>query len=499
MSIAEQDLAVVQQETLESLNPATGEVVATFPIAGPDEVRAAVARAREASAWWQGLGFAERKRRLLAFKGVLARRSEELADLVRRENGKPFADGMIEIITAIDHLDWAAKNAERVMGLRRVKSSLNLINHAAYVEEQPLGVIGIIGPWNYPVHTPMGSISYALAAGNAIVYKPSEYTPAIGQWLTDAFASVVAEQPVFQIIHGYGQTGAALCTSGVNKIAFTGSARTGRKIMAACADSLTPVLMELGGKDALIVDEDADVEAAADAAVWGALQNAGQACVSVERAYVHEKVYDQFVEHVVSIAGKLRAGDDPLADIGPITMPSQIGIIQEHLDEAFAKGARALVGGPDAVHAPYVDPVVLVDVPEDALILREETFGPVLPIVRVSEADDAVRKANDTAYGLGNSVWGKRNAMDIARRLRSGMVAVNGIVTYAGMPALPFGGIGESGFGRIHGEDGLKEFTLTHAITKERFGLPMKLLSFQRPAKAMDQVVKLTKLMHGRS
>jgi acyl-CoA reductase-like NAD-dependent aldehyde dehydrogenase len=499
MAIAEQDLAVIKQEQLQSLNPATGEVVATFPIAGPDEVRAAVERARAAAAWWQGLGFAERRRRLLAFKGVVARRSEELADLVRRENGKPVVDAMIETVTAIDHLDWAAKNAERIMSLRKMKSSLNLINHAAFVEELPLDVIGVIGPWNYPVHTPMGSITYALAAGNAVVYKPSEYTPAIGQWLCDAFASVVSEQPVFQIVHGYGQTGAALCTSGVNKIAFTGSARTGRKIMAACADSLTPVLMELGGKDALIVDDDANVEAAADAAVWGAMQNAGQACVSVERAYVHEKVYDQFVNEAVRIASGLRAGDDPLADLGPITMPGQIDIIKAHLDDAFARGAKALVGGPDSVHAPYVDPVVLVDVPEDALILKEETFGPVLPIVKVRDADDAVAKANNTAYGLGNTVWGKKRAMDIARRLRSGMVAVNGIVTYAGMPSLPFGGIGESGFGRIHGEDGLKEFTLTHAITKERFTVPLKLLSFQRPAKALGQVTKLTKLVHGRS
>jgi len=499
MAIAEQDLAVVKQETLQSLNPATGEVVATFPIAGPDEVQAAVARARIAAAWWRDLGYGERKRRLLAFKGVVARRSEELADLVRRENGKPIADGMIEIVTAIDHLDWAAKHAEKIMGLRKMRSSINLINHAAYIEEQPLGVIGVIGPWNYPVHTPMGSITYALAAGNAVVYKPSEYTPAIGQWLVDAFATVVDEQPVLQIVHGYGATGAALSTSGVNKIAFTGSARTGRKIMAACADSLTPVLMELGGKDALIVDEDADVEAAADAAVWGAIQNAGQACVSVERAYVHEKVYDRFVEEVVRIATPLRAGDDPLADIGPITMPSQIDIIDSHLKDAFAKGAKALVGGPDAVHAPYVDPVVLVDVPSDALILKDETFGPVLPIQKVASAEEALALANDTAYGLGNSVWGKKRAMDIARRLRSGMVSVNGIVTYAGMPTLPFGGIGESGFGRIHGEDGLKEFTLTHAITKERLKLPMKLLSFQRPAKALAQVTKMTKFMHGRS
>lgn len=498
MSIAEDELAVTRA-TFDSLNPATGEVVASFPIAGPDEVRAAVERARVAAAWWAGIGFDERKRRLLAFKGVMARRAEELCDLLRRENGKPVADGMIELLAAIDHLDWAARKAGKVLGFRKVPSSLSLKNHAAYLEYQPLGVIGVIGPWNYPVHTPLGSISYALAAGNAVVYKPSEYTPAVGQWLVDAFASVVPEQPVVQIVHGSGETGAALCRSSVDKLAFTGSARTGRRVMAACAETLTPVLMECGGKDAMIVADDADLDAAADGAVWGGLQNAGQACVSVERVYVADSVYEPFVAKVTAIASTLRAGDDAKADIGPITMPGQLDVIREHLDDAFQRGARAVVGGADAVRAPYVDPVVLVDVPREALVLREETFGPVLPIVRVRDVDEAIQAANDTAYGLGNAVFSKRHGLEIARKLRSGMVSVNSVAIFAGMPTLPFGGRGESGFGSIHGEDGLKGFTAPHALTRQRFPLKFAaLMSFQRPEGLVERLGKMTRMLHGR-
>lgn len=497
MAIAEDELSVTRA-TFDSLNPATGEVVGAFPVAGEAEVRAAVDRARTAAAWWVGIGAAERKRRLLSFKAIMAKKLPELAELMRRENGKPIADGTLEIAVAIDHLDWAARHANKLLGLKKRSSTISLINHAGYVEYVPLGVVGVIGPWNYPVHTPLGSISYALAAGNAVVYKPSEYTPAIGQWLVDAFGTVVPEYPVLQIVHGYGDTGAALCRSGVDKLAFTGSARTGRKVMAACAENLTPVLMECGGKDALIVAEDADADAAADAAVWGGLQNAGQACVGIERVFVAEPVYDAFVAKVTELAKQVRAGDDARAHIGPITMPSQLDIISDHLADAFARGGKALVGGPDAVKGAFVDPVVLVDLPADAKVMHEETFGPVLPIVKVRDADEAVARANETNYGLGNAVFSRKRGMELARRLRSGMVSVNSVLTFAGMPSLPFGGIGESGFGSIHGEDGLKEFTRPHAITRQRFKPLMALMSFQRPEKAVNQVTKLIGFLHGR-
>jgi acyl-CoA reductase-like NAD-dependent aldehyde dehydrogenase len=284
----------------------------------------------------------------------------------------------------------------------------------------------------------------------------------------------------------------------VNKIAFTGSAPTGKKVMAACAETLTPVLMELGGKDALIVTDDADIDEAATAAVWGSMQNAGQACISVERVYATEGVYDRLVERIIEVASKVKAGSEEDSDIGPITMPRQKDIIAAHLDDAFKRGARAVVGGPDAIHGAFVDPVVLVDVPEDSSAVQQETFGPTLPVMKVRDVDEAIEKANATPYGLASAVFAKKRALDIASRLRAGMTSINSVAAYAGVASLPFGGVGDSGFGRIHGADGLREFTRAHAITKKRFNAPLDIMTFDRNPKLIPRVTRLIKLLHGR-
>src|SRR3954453_17334171 len=337
-------------QTFDSVAPATGEVVATLPVHDEGEVRAAVQRARKASQWWGELGFDERAKRLRAYAGVLTRRRDELLGLISRENGKPRVDALIEHTLVLEHIDWAAKKAPRVMKPRKVPGSLMLANIQPILEYQPLGVVGVIGPWNYPLFTPMGSIAYALAAGNAVVFKPSEYTPAVGVWLADAFREVVPEQPVFQVVTGFGETGAALCRAGVDKIAFTGSAPTGRKIMAACAETLTPVLLELGGKDAMLVDTDADIKSAAAAALWGGCANAGQTCIGVERVYVADAAYDRFVDELTRLAGPIRAGDG--GELGPMTMPKQVDVVAAHVDDALDRGAKAVVGGPESVRAP---------------------------------------------------------------------------------------------------------------------------------------------------
>jgi acyl-CoA reductase-like NAD-dependent aldehyde dehydrogenase len=373
-----------------------------------------------------------------------------------------------------------------------------MANHSATLEYAPLGVIGVIGPWNYPVFTPMGSIVYALAAGNAVVFKPSEYTPGVGQWLVDSFADVVPDHPVLQLVTGFGDTGAALVRSGVDKVAFTGSTATGKKIMAAAADSLTPVLIECGGKDALLVDADADVDAAADAAVWGGMSNAGQTCVGVERVYVHERVYDEFVAKVTERAAKVTVGEGANAQIGPITMPSQLGIIRSHIEDALARGGRALVGGVGAVGDRFVQPTVLVDVPEDSLAVTDETFGPTLTIAKVQDMDEAVARANASKYGLGATVFSRARGLELARRIRSGMASVNSVISFAAIPSLPFGGVGESGFGRIHGEDGLKEFTRPKAIARQRFRIPVKTTTFARTAKDDKILATLVGVLHGR-
>ncbi|BCL13623.1 aldehyde dehydrogenase [Micromonospora sagamiensis] len=468
-----------------------------LPLATAEDVRRAVERGRAAGAWWAGLGFTARRARLLRWRALLAQRIEQLAELMHAEGGKPIADAIVEVVTAIEHIDWAARNAGRVLGPRRVRSRLILAEFSGHLEYQPYGVVGVIGPWNYPVYTPIGSAAYALAAGNAVVFKPSEYTPLVGQWLVDSFAEVVGEQPVFTAVHGLGDVGAALCRSGVGKVAFTGSAATGKKVMAACAESLTPVLIEAGGKDAMIVDRDADLDAAAEACVWGALTNAGQTCIGIERVYAVEPVFDTFVAKVVERAGRLTVGADD-ADIGPITMPSQIDVIRRHIDDALARGGRAVLGGADAVRPPFVHPTVLVDVPEDSAAVREETFGPTLTVNRVRDVDEAVARANAVPYGLGGAVFGRRQAVAAARRLRSGMASVNSVLSFAGMSTLPFGGVGESGFGRIHGEDGLREFGRPKSITRRRGPSLLPVMTFERTPRDVARLVKAIKVMYGR-
>ncbi|HEV7186534.1 MAG TPA: aldehyde dehydrogenase family protein [Blastococcus sp.] len=491
-------------QTFESTNPASDAVVGVFPVHDADAVRETVERARPAAAQWAALGFDGRKQRLAAWRGYLARRMNELADLVHRENGKPHADAILEITLAIDHLAWAGGHAAKTLGSRRVKAGMLAANHAAYLEYQPLGVVGVIGPWNYPVFTPMGSIAYALAAGNAVVFKPSEYTPAIGAWLAASWRAAVPDcVDAFQVVTGFGETGAALCRAGVDKLAFTGSAPTGKKVMAACAENLVPVLMELGGKDAMIVDDDADVVAAADAAVWGAMSNAGQTCIGIERVYATSAVYDRFVAEVTERVRTLRPGSDDDATYGPMTMASQGGIVRRHIEEAETSGGRVVRGDADPSLFPsenFLAPTLLLDVPENSAAIREETFGPTLSIAKVRDAEEALERANATSYGLAGSVFSKSKArgLDLARRMRSGMTSVNSVLTFASVPALPFGGVGDSGFGRIHGEDGLKEFTRAKAITRQRYALPVNLMSFSRPASATDAVARVMGMLHGR-
>ena len=487
--------------TFDSLDPASGSVVGTFPVAGDDDVRRAVDRAAEAAVWWRSLGFGGRQRHLGAWRSTVARRIHELADLITRENGKPHPDAVLEITPALDHLGWAAGHARRVLGPRPVFPGLLALNNSASVEYQPLGVVGVIGPWNYPVFTPFGSIAYALAAGNAVVFKPSEFTPAIGSWLVDAWRESVPDGPdVLTLVTGFGETGAALCRAGVDKVAFTGSAATGRRVMAACAENLVPVLMECGGKDALIVDDDADLSAAADAALWGGMSNGGQTCIGIERVYATEPVYDRFVAILTERAGRLRPGSGPDAAWGPPTMPSQLDVIRRHVADALERGGRAVVGGMDGVRPEGVEATVLVDVPEDSDAVRDETFGPTLTVTRVRDADEAVDRANDSRYGLGGAVFtrSRSRGVALARRLRSGMTSVNSVITFASVPGLPFGGVGESGFGRIHGPDGLREFTRAKAITAQRFALPVDMLSFNRPDRAADVLASFIRTVYGR-
>lgn len=473
-------------------------------------VTQAVALVRGTQAWWSGIGFAGRRHLLDRWRQDITDHIDELASVVHAEMGKPQGDAVLEVGMAVEHLAWAAKHAPRVLGRKRVGSTLLAAHLAATVEYLPHGVIGVIGPWNYPVYTPMGAIAYALAGGNTVVFKPSELTPLTGQWLADSFERAVG-RPVLQAVQGRAEVGEALCRSSVDMISFTGSTTIAKIVMATCAQTLKPVLIEGGGKDVLIVAEDADIRAAAAAAVWGGMSNAGQTCVGVERVLAHEAVYDELVTQITREASRARAGLDDEADLGPISLPKQVAIIREQVADALGRGARAVVGGEQFTGtaggvaqdshiedpARLIQPTVLVDTPVDARIQREETFGPVITIDQVANMDEAIERANSGAYGLGGAVFSRRQGPEIARRLRSGMTSVNNIIGFTGLPELPFGGVGDSGFGRTHGADGLRGFCYAKSIARQRFTPPLAVTNFDRRARVDGIVKTAVSLLHG--
>jgi aldehyde dehydrogenase (NAD+) len=458
----------------DSLDPATGAVIGTFAAMDAAEVEAAVARARTAAAWWAGLAFQQRRRRLLTWNAWIWRHRRELSDLIHAENGKPREDATLETAIALEHVRWAARNAEHVLRPRRLARSLILVNHSARLYHLPLGVVGVIGPWNYPVFTPMGSIAYALAAGNAVVYKPSEYGPAVGRWLVRSFAAANPDAPsgVLALVTGDGRAGAALCAAGTDKIAFTGSTPTGRKVMEACARTLTPVTLECGGKDAVLVLPDADLAQAARAVAWGAVSNGGQTCAGVERVYVVEEVRDRFVELLCAELDGVRPGSDEGAHYGPMTTAEQETIVRRHVSDAVARGGRIVHGLEDPGPGRYLPPVVILDAPEDCLAVQEETFGPTVTVCTVGDADEAVERANASRFGLAAAVFGTRGVQEVARRLDVGAVTVNSVISFVGIPEVPMGGRRDSGFGRIHGEEGLLAFTRSLGTTDKQFSVP---------------------------
>ncbi|WP_129977884.1 aldehyde dehydrogenase family protein [Rhodococcus sp. Q1] len=481
-----------------SVDPRDGTTLGQYRIIGAAEVAATVERARSAARWWDEIGFRGRRDVLLEFKKAIAGEADSLASLISAETGKPHDDGFIEVMLTVEHLDWAARNASKVLGPLRVPSAMPSMNQKAILEYLPLGVVGVIGPWNFPAFTPMGSISYALAAGNAVVFKPSELTPGVGMWFEKTWNSVAPGHPVLQVITGFGDTGTSLARAGVDKIAFTGSGATARKVMAVCAETLTPMVAECGGKDAVIVAEDADLDKAAEAAAFGTVLNAGQACASVERIYVADPVYQQFVDKLAAALSRARPGPEDTATYGPMTLPRQVEVVRRHLRDALDHGATAVMGSLDSVRERYIEPVILKDVPDDSPAVQEETFGPTVVVDPVRDLDEAVERANGTHYGLGAAVFtrSKKRGLKAARRIRSGAVAVNSVFSFGAVPALPFGGIGESGFGRIHGADGLREFSRPHAVTVERFRAPLALFAVDTPERDMRIAKRMFRMRH---
>ncbi len=449
---------------VQSLNPATGEVLAEFEPASRAEVQAAVARARAAAPGWQQLDVGERARYLMRVKGVLYRRREEITALITREAGKPPLEALVaEVMAALDILEYFARFGTEFLAPQRVPHhNLAVKFKRGRLSYEPHGIIGVISPSNYPLNVPFGEMAPALVAGNTVVLKPSEFTPQIGLLIQDLCDAAGLPPGVVNVLVGDGTTGSALVDSDIDKLVFTGSVPTGKRIQAVAAERLLPTVLELGGKDPMIVCADADLETASSGAVWGAFTNAGQACLSVERLYVARAVAERFIQLSVDKAGRLRVGpgDDPTTDVGPLIRPRQVAVVEDHVEDAIAKGAKVLAGG-RRPNLPgfFYEPTVLTGVNHTMRIMRQETFGPVLPIMVVDNDDEAVALANDSEFGLSASVWTSDGARGrrLARRLHAGAIMVNDCISYFGVCEAPHGGIKASGIGRSRSRLGLQE------------------------------------------
>ena len=462
---------------ISSFDPATGEEIGRAAFVTPEQVRQAVRDARRAQPAWAALSFRKHGRVILAAREIFLKERDQLANLISRETGKPLAEALsMEIVPTLDAMHYFAHAAEHLLAPQKIDiGQYGLMGRSSRIVFRPLGVIGIISPWNFPFATPAQEIVMALMAGNAVVLKPSELTPLIALQIKDVFERAGLPAGLLHMVTGDGSTGSALIDARVDKIMFTGSVATGKRVAEAAAKYLTPVVLELGGKDPMIVLADADLNNAARAAVWGAFANSGQACASVERCYVHESVVQSFTDKVLAETKVLKQGlgTDEAVDVGSMTNQRQLEIVEEHVNGAIRDGAKVLTGGKRGAQPTgfFYEPTVLTDVNHKMTIMRDETFGPVLPIMTFKSDDEAIALANDSVYGLTASVWtrniskGKR----IAEKIDAGTVMVNEVVYTHGIAQTPWGGVKESGYGRTHGRMGLLELVHPQHIHVNRF------------------------------
>ncbi len=492
---------------VQSLNPATGEVWREFESASAEEVQAMVARARVAQKSWAALSFDDRAEYLRKLSDLVLAQSMEIARLITRENGKPvFEAQAMELMPVLDFIHYYRKHGKKLLRPIRVPhANWALKTKRGRVVYEPLGVVGIISPWNYPFLLPLGTIIPALLAGNTVVLKPSEFTPSCALKIAELFKQADLPEDVFAVAIGDGATGAALTQCELNRFVFTGSTATGRKVALAATERFIPVTLELGGSDAMIVLRDADLEHATSGALWGRFVNCGQSCVAAKRIFVAREVFEPFVDMLVRKVGQLKLGkgDDPATDIGPMIRVRQVDMIEKQLHEAVASGAKILCGGkrrPDLGPC-FFEPTVITEVTPQMNVMCEETFGPLLPIYPVNDAEEALQLANASEFGLSASVWTKdaKLARSLANRIEAGSVLINDLIAHVGTSEASYGGIKTSGLGRTHGPEGLLEMTRMKFIDTELATFMRKPWWYHYDAALLASIANFSQFQHGRT
>ncbi|MRI33997.1 aldehyde dehydrogenase [Endozoicomonas sp. OPT23] len=463
---------------LKLRSPVNLEPIGTLTCANQHDVSHAVKKARKAQKDWAKLSFSQRAVYIQKALQILLDRQEEIVDTVVKETGKARTDAYnLEIFAAGDSLHYYSRKTAKILKpvKKRIHGMLGLIKQLRIVYK-PLGVCGIIVPWNGPFILAINPAIQAMMAGNSVVIKSSEVTPFSTGLVEDIFREAGVPEGVCQVVQGDGQTGAYLCEAGVDKISFTGSIATGRRVAESCARQLIPCTLELGGNDAMIVCEDADLDRAASGAVIGACMNTGHFCCGTERIYVHKDVYETFLDKVKIRVKQLKQGPEHGADedVGAVFWDRQMTIIEDHVNDAVINGAHVVCGArrnPE-LEGLYYEPTVLTDVRHDMKIMKEETFGPILCLQKVDSVEEAITLANDSPYGLNGNVWtkDKKKGFEIAQRIETGSMCINDMAVTYGAPEAPFGGVKSSGIGQVNGEVGLKGYCHAMPIITDRFG-----------------------------
>ena len=474
----------MQTDEIVSYNPATGEEVGRAPMTPPEEVGATIKSGRNAFQSWKKTSFAERKRLIMAAREVILADIDGIAHLISQESGKPFGEAIsMEIAPVLDLMQYFARNTEKLLKPAKINIGLySLLGRSSKIIYHPLGVVGIIPAWNYPFSIPLGEAVMALMAGNTVVIKPSELTPFVGLKIGEIFEKAQSKtnfslSPLVQIVTGDGTTGAALVDAAPDKIMFTGSVATGKKIAAAAAKNLTSCVFELGGKDPMIVFEDANLELAAGAAVWGAFCNSGQSCSSVERLYVQEGAAEELTHKIIDQTRGLvqDTGDKETTSVGAMSSERQIKIVEDHVEDFRAAGAKIEIGGQrnPNLEGLFYEPTVISNANNEMRAMQEETFGPTLPIATFATEEEAIRLANDSEFGLTASVWTRDYAKGrrVAEQIEAGSVCVNEVLYTHGIGQTPWGGFKNSGRGRTHGREGLMELVQPQHIHVNRIAL----------------------------